>query len=68
MTPYFIKLKVENVGGTDLSYLAEAEKASLRTDRGTRVILTGDIPVQVRQRERVGRVHHQGRLIRDDAA
>ncbi|MGW1816782.1 hypothetical protein ACWCQM_24815 [Streptomyces sp. NPDC002125] len=44
MTPYFIKLKVENVGGTDLSYASLKLRGVLAGGQGTGVILIGDIP------------------------
>ncbi|MCQ4208736.1 hypothetical protein [Streptomyces longispororuber] len=44
MTPYFIKLKVENVGGTDLSYASLKLRGVLSNGQGTGVILIGDIP------------------------
>ncbi|MFI6875626.1 hypothetical protein ACIBL6_19515 [Streptomyces sp. NPDC050400] len=44
MTPYFIKLKVENVGGTDLSYASLKLRGVLANGQGTGVILIGDIP------------------------
>ncbi|MFC9478326.1 hypothetical protein [Streptomyces griseus] len=44
MTPYFIKMKVENVGGTDLSYASLKLDGVLDGGAGTGVILMGDIP------------------------
>ncbi|MFI6085631.1 hypothetical protein ACIBBB_32520 [Streptomyces sp. NPDC051217] len=44
MTPYFIKMKVENVGGTDLSYASLKLNGVLEGGAGTGVILMGDIP------------------------
>lgn len=44
MTPYFIKMKVENVGGTDLSYASLKLDGVLEGGAGTGVILMGDIP------------------------
>lgn len=44
MTPYFIKMKVENVGGTDLSYASLKLDGVLEDGAGTGVILMGDIP------------------------
>ncbi len=35
MTPYFIKLKVENVGGTDLSYASLKLRGVLANGQGT---------------------------------
>jgi hypothetical protein len=44
MTPYFIKMKVENVGGTDLSYASLKLDGVLDGGTGTGVVLIGDIP------------------------
>ncbi|MFF0258181.1 hypothetical protein ACFYR2_05055 [Streptomyces microflavus] len=44
MTPYFIRMKVENVGGTDLSYASLKLDGVLEGGAGTGVILMGDIP------------------------
>ncbi|MFD4025614.1 hypothetical protein ACFWRV_19170 [Streptomyces sp. NPDC058576] len=44
MTPYFIKMKVENVGGTDLSYASLSLRGALEGGAGTGVVLVGDIP------------------------
>lgn len=44
MTPYFIKMKVENVGGTDLSYASLKLNGALEGGTGTGVVLMGDIP------------------------
>ncbi|MEU5283046.1 hypothetical protein AB0G97_03355 [Streptomyces sp. NPDC020755] len=44
MTPYFIKMKVENVGGTDLSYASLKLDGVLEGGAGTGVVLIGDIP------------------------
>ncbi|MBM7438058.1 hypothetical protein [Streptomyces sp. HB132] len=44
MTPYFIKMKVENVGGTDLSYASLKLDGVLEGGGGTGVILMGGIP------------------------
>ncbi|WP_338900230.1 hypothetical protein WBG99_05575 [Streptomyces sp. TG1A-60] len=44
MTPYFIKMKVENVGGTDLSYASLKLDGVLEGGAGTGVVLFGDIP------------------------
>ncbi|SFB04940.1 hypothetical protein SAMN05216266_10441 [Amycolatopsis marina] len=44
MTPYFIKMKVENVGGTDLSYASLKLNGALEGGAGTGVVLMGDIP------------------------
>lgn len=43
MTPYFIKMKVENVGGTDLSYASVRLDGVLEDGSGTGVVLIGDI-------------------------
>lgn len=44
MTPYFIKMTVENVGGTDLSYASLKLRGQLEGGSGTGVVLIGDIP------------------------
>jgi hypothetical protein len=44
MTPYFIKMKVENVGGTDLSYASLKLDGVLEGGTGTGVVLIGGIP------------------------
>ncbi|MFC4857790.1 hypothetical protein [Actinophytocola glycyrrhizae] len=44
MTPYFIKMKVENVGGTDMSYASLTLSGVLEGGGGTGVVLIGDIP------------------------
>nr|WP_158854185.1 hypothetical protein [Saccharothrix deserti] len=44
LTPYFIKMKVENVGGTDLSYASLKLGGVLDGGTGTGVVLIGDIP------------------------
>lgn len=44
MTPYFIKMKVENVGGTDLAYASLKLDGVLEGGAGTGVVLFGDIP------------------------
>lgn len=44
MTPYFIKMKVENVGGTDMSYASLKLDGVLEGGSGTGVILIGDLP------------------------
>ncbi|MFF2185267.1 hypothetical protein [Streptomyces sp. NPDC058155] len=44
MTPYFIKMKVENVGGTDMAYASLALNGVLDGGGSTGVILVGDIP------------------------
>ncbi|MFI1223810.1 MULTISPECIES: hypothetical protein [unclassified Streptomyces] len=44
MTPYFIKMKVENVGGTDLSYASLKLDGALEGGAGTGVVLIGDLP------------------------
>ncbi|MFD9869026.1 hypothetical protein ACFXI8_01985 [Streptomyces niveus] len=44
MTPYFIKMKVENVGGTDMAYASLKLNGVLDGGGATGVILIGDIP------------------------
>jgi hypothetical protein len=44
MTPYFIKMKVENVGGTDMAYASLKLRGVLEGGAGTGVVLIGDIP------------------------
>ncbi|NDZ59053.1 hypothetical protein G3I47_17510 [Streptomyces anulatus] len=44
MTPYYIRMKVENVGGTDLSYASLKLRGKLADGGPTGVILVGDIP------------------------
>ncbi|MEK8172251.1 hypothetical protein NKH77_32115 [Streptomyces sp. M19] len=44
MTPYFIKTKVENVGGADLSYASLKLDGVLEGGGATGVLLVGDIP------------------------
>ncbi|WP_326700371.1 hypothetical protein OG909_25645 [Streptomyces sp. NBC_01754] len=44
MTPYFIRMKVENVGGTDLSYSSLKLDGVLEGGGGTGVILIGGLP------------------------
>ncbi|RII11225.1 hypothetical protein DSC45_29165 [Streptomyces sp. YIM 130001] len=44
MTPYYIKMKVENVGGTDLTYASLKLDGVLEGGGGTGVVLIGDIP------------------------
>ncbi len=44
LTPYFIKMKVENVGGTDLAYASLKLDGVLEGGAGTGVVLIGDIP------------------------
>lgn len=44
MTPYFIKMKVENVGGTDLSYASLKLDGVLEGGGGTGVVLIGGLP------------------------
>ncbi|MEU3227005.1 hypothetical protein ABZ695_28110 [Streptomyces sp. NPDC006976] len=44
MTPYYIRMKVENVGGTDLSYSSLRLRGKLEGGRPTGVILIGDLP------------------------
>ncbi|MFF5985507.1 hypothetical protein [Prauserella flavalba] len=43
LVPYFIKFKVENVGGTDLSYASVDLRAITADGRGTGVVITGDV-------------------------
>ncbi|MFE6766713.1 hypothetical protein [Streptomyces sp. NPDC057689] len=44
MTPYYIRMKVENVGGTDLSYSSLRLRGKLDGGAPTGVILIGDLP------------------------
>ncbi|MFZ3566508.1 hypothetical protein ACOKM5_05990 [Streptomyces sp. BH097] len=44
LTPYFIKMKVENVGDTDLSRAYVQLRGLLASGQGTGVSLIGDIP------------------------
>ncbi|MFJ7631504.1 hypothetical protein ACIQZN_34120 [Streptomyces sp. NPDC097595] len=44
MTPYYIRMKVENVGGTDLSYSSLRLRGQLAGGAPTGVILIGDLP------------------------
>ncbi|TXS36527.1 hypothetical protein [Streptomyces sp. OR43] len=44
MTPYYIRMKVENVGGTDLSYSSLKLRGKLAGGGPTGVILIGDLP------------------------
>jgi hypothetical protein len=44
MTPYYIRMKVENVGGTDLSYASLRLRGKLEGGGPTGVILMGDLP------------------------
>ncbi|MFK0103206.1 MULTISPECIES: hypothetical protein [unclassified Streptomyces] len=44
MTPYYIRMKVENVGGTDLSYSSLRLRGNLAGGAPTGVILIGDLP------------------------
>jgi len=44
MTPYFIKMKVENVGGTDMSYASLKLNGVVEGGGSTGVVLVGDIP------------------------
>lgn len=44
MTPYFIKMKVENVGGTDLAHASLKLNGVLEGGTGTGVTLIGDLP------------------------
>ncbi|MGW2588809.1 hypothetical protein ACWCXC_00840 [Streptomyces sp. NPDC001515] len=43
MTPYYIRMKVENVGGTDLSYSSLKLRGKLADGGPTGVILIGDL-------------------------
>ncbi|MFF5988552.1 hypothetical protein [Prauserella flavalba] len=43
LVPYFIRIKVENVGGTDLSYSSVSLRALGEDGRGTGVVITGDV-------------------------
>ncbi|RBM16229.1 hypothetical protein DI005_25610 [Prauserella sp. PE36] len=43
LVPYFIRIKVENVGGTDLSYSSVRLRALGEDGRGTGVVITGDV-------------------------
>ncbi|MFD8692719.1 hypothetical protein [Streptomyces sp. NPDC059651] len=44
MTPYYIRMKVENVGGTDLAYSSLRLRGQLEGGGPTGVILIGDLP------------------------
>ncbi|MEV0575586.1 hypothetical protein [Streptomyces sp. NPDC050392] len=44
MTPYYIRMKVENVSGTDLSYASLRLRGKLEGGGPTGVILIGDLP------------------------
>lgn len=44
MTPYYIRMKVENVSGTDLSYSSLKLRGKLAGGGPTGVILIGDLP------------------------
>ncbi|GAA2408519.1 hypothetical protein GCM10010433_04010 [Streptomyces pulveraceus] len=44
MTPYYIRMKVENIGGTDLSYASLRLRGKLEGGGPTGVILVGDLP------------------------
>ncbi|WUW22417.1 hypothetical protein OG521_17090 [Streptomyces sp. NBC_01463] len=44
MTPYYIRMKVENVSGTDLSYASLRLRGRLEGGGPTGVILIGDLP------------------------
>ncbi|WP_406453336.1 hypothetical protein OG782_21420 [Streptomyces sp. NBC_00876] len=44
MTPYYIRMKVENVGGTDLAYSSLRLRGQLEGGAPTGVILIGDLP------------------------
>ncbi|WP_393059756.1 hypothetical protein [Streptomyces sp. LN549] len=44
MTPYYIRMKVENVGGTDLAYSSLRLRGKLEGGAPTGVILIGDLP------------------------
>ncbi|MFE9779742.1 hypothetical protein ACFYPA_16455 [Streptomyces sp. NPDC005775] len=44
MKPYYIRMKVENVGGTDLSYASLRLRGELADGGPTGVILIGDLP------------------------
>lgn len=44
MTPYYIRMKVENVSGTDLSYASLRLRGQLESGAPTGVILIGDLP------------------------
>ncbi|WNI23204.1 hypothetical protein [Streptomyces sp. ITFR-16] len=44
MTPYYIRMKVENVGGTDLAYSSLRLRGELEGGGATGIILIGDLP------------------------
>uniref|UniRef100_A0AAU3GYP8 DUF4352 domain-containing protein n=1 Tax=Streptomyces sp. NBC_01401 TaxID=2903854 RepID=A0AAU3GYP8_9ACTN len=44
MTPYYIKMKVENVGGTDLSYASLKLDGVLEGGSNTGIVLIGGLP------------------------
>ncbi len=44
MTPYYIRMKVENVGGTDLSYASLRLRGELADGAPTGIVLIGDLP------------------------
>ncbi|MGN5637217.1 hypothetical protein [Streptomyces sp. AC154] len=44
MTPYYIRMKVENVGGTDLSYASLKLRGELADGGPTGIVLIGDLP------------------------
>ncbi|MEO3826544.1 hypothetical protein [Actinomadura sp. B10D3] len=45
LTPYYIRYRIENVGGTDLSFTTAPSLTALDQDgRGTGVVLVGDLP------------------------
>ncbi|MGC5394596.1 hypothetical protein ACPXCP_02460 [Streptomyces sp. DT20] len=44
MTPYYIRMKVENVGGTDLSYASLRLRGELADGGPTGIVLIGDLP------------------------
>lgn len=44
MTPYYIKMKVENVGGTDLSYASLKLDGVLEGGSSTGIVLIGGLP------------------------
>lgn len=44
MTPYYLRMRIENVGGTDLSYASLKLDGVLADGNGTGVILIGDVP------------------------
>lgn len=44
MTPYYIRMKVENVGGTDLAYASLKLRGELEGGGPTGIVLIGDLP------------------------